>query len=341
MSDTIVTLGIDIGKTWFHLIGLNRREKPVYKKKVKRDMLFETIVNISPRLVGMEACSGSQYIARRLAEFNICAKLMAPQFVKPYLKSQKNDFNDAAAIAEAVTRPTMRFVAVKTQAQLDLQALHRYRDRVIRDKTAATNQIRAFLQENGIIIPTGKSALLARIPDILEDVDGVLSGLMKSIITRIHCRWIELEKSLVETDKEIKLFSKSHHDCQRLMTIPGIGPLSATAIVSAIGNGNEFKNARELAAWIGLVPRQHSTGGQSKLLGITKTGNPYLRKLFIHGARAVIIHSHRKEDRLSRWLNSLESRVHRNKAVVALANKLARICWSVLVSGGIYRQLEA
>ena len=339
MSDKIITLGIDVGKIWFHLVGLNEHGKSVYKKKVRREDLVATVVAIAPPLVGMEACPGAQYIARRLRELNVNAKMMAAQFVKPYLKSQKNDYNDAAAIAEAVTRPSMRFVPIKTQAQLDLQALHRYRDRLIADRIAATNQIRAFLQENGIVLPKGKAALRDRLPTILEDENQQLSGSLKHLISRIHQRWIEIESSISDADKEIKQIAKTHPDCQRLTTIPGIGPLISTAIIAAIGNGSEFNNAREVAAWLGLVPRQYSTGGKAKLLGITKSGNPYLRKLLIHGARSVVIHSHRHQDRLSQWLVQLECRVHRNKVVAALANKLARIIWAVLRSDGVYQRI--
>lgn len=341
MDQTIHTLGIDIGKNLFHLVGLNQHGSPIYRKKVRRDKLFDLLVKISPTLVAMEACAGSQYVARRLVGFGIDAKLMAAQFVKPYVKSQKNDFNDALAIAEAVRRPTMRFVPIKSQEQLDLQALHRYRERLVRDRTAATNQIRAFLQENGLTVAKGRAALRDTLPGVLEDAENELSPAIRRILDRLRTRWQSVETAIAEADREIKHIAASRDDCRRLLTIPGLGPLNATALVAAIGNGQEFKNGREVAAWLGLVPRQHSTGGQSRLMGITKRGNPYLRRLLIHGARSVVLHSDRKHHRIGVWLDELETRAHRNVAVVAMANKLARIAWAVLTKDTVYRPVDA
>ena len=210
---------------------------------------------------------------------------------------------------------------------------------MLRDRLAATNQIRAFLQENGIVVPTGKAQLKKRMPEILENLKEHISEAMRKIISRINQRSVEIDECLIEVDREIKHIAKTNHDCQRLMSIPGIGPLSSTAMIASVGDGSDFTKARELAAWLGLVPRQHSTGGKTKLLGITKTGNSYVRRLLIHGARSVIVHSHRGKDRLSQWITSLECRVHSNKVTVALANKLARICWAVLRSGGFYKQI--
>lgn len=341
MRQNVHTLGVDVGKVWFHLIGLDLRGKPVFRRKIRREALLATIVEISPSLVGMEACPGSQFLARRLVELGVPTKLMAAQFVKPYLKSQKNDFNDAAAIAEAVRRPTMRFVPIKSQEQLDLQALHRYRERLIRDRQAATNQIRAFLQENGLTVAKGRPALRDALPDLLEDAENALSPAIRHILDRIRTRWMAIEECISEVDKEIKSIAVQRDDCRRLLTIPGLGPLNATALVAAIGNGREFKNGREVAAWLGLVPRQHSTGGQTRLLGVTKRGNPHLRRLLIHGARSVVLHTDRKRHRIGSWLDGLEARAHKNIAVVAMANKLARIAWAVLSKEAVYRPSPA
>ena len=215
--------------------------------------------------------------------------------------------------------------------------MHRYRERLVRDRTAATNQIRAFLQENGLIVSKGRPALRQALPELLEDAENDLSAPIRRILHKLYQRWQSIEEGVSESDRDIKQIAANRDDCRRLLTIPGLGPLNATALVAAIGNGQEFKNGREVAAWLGLVPRQHSTGGQTKLLGVTKRGNPYLRKLLIHGARSVTLHTHRDRHRIGLWLNQLESRTHRNVAVVAMANKLARISWAVLTKETVYR----
>jgi len=337
MENRIHTIGIDVGKNWFHLVGTNQLGKPVRRKKVNRSKLLLTVSQWAPRLIGMEACPGSQFLARKMLDQGIEVKLMAAQFVKPYLKSQKNDFNDATAIAEAVRRPTMRFVPIKSQEQLDLQALHRYRDRLVRDRTAITNQMRAFLMENGLIIPKGRPALRNALSESLADAENDLSFALRNILDRLRERWRFIDEALLEADRQIKNIAINRDDCRRLLTIPGIGPLNATALVAAIGNGSEFKNGREVAAWLGLVPRQYSTGGQSRLLGVTKRGNPYLRRMLIHGARSVVMHTDRGSHRIGAWIEGLESRSHRNVAVVAMANKLARISWAVLTKESIYQ----
>lgn len=341
MDQIIYTLGIDVGKTWFHLVGTNRAGKPIFRRKLSRAHLLPTVVQLAPDLIAMEACAGSQYLARAMIDQGLAVKLIAPQFVKPYVQSQKNDFNDATAIAEAARRPTMRFVPVKSQEQLDLQALHRYRERLVHDRTAITNQIRAFLMENGITITKGRPALRNALPGLLEDADNALSVALRRILDRLQDRWRLIDEAIGEADRQIKVIAANRDDCRRLLTIPGIGPLSATAFVAAIGNGSEFKNGRTVAAWLGLVPRQYSTGGQQRLLGITKRGNPYLRRLLIHGARSVILHTDRERHRMGVWVNQLESRAHRNVAVVALANKLARMSWAVLTQQSIYRPHNA
>lgn len=335
--NNITTVGIDIGKTWFHLVAMNRAGKPVEKHKLRRPALEQYLATLSPSLVGMEACAGSQQLARALIKLGHDARIIPAQFVKPFLKSTKNDFNDAEAIAEAVIRPTMRFVPVKNVEQLDLQALHRMRDRFVHDRTAVINQIRAFLLENDIPLRTGRAFLKRELPHVLEDPDFELSSRMRALLHRLWLHWQHLEQQIHEVSKELEQIAKSRDDCSRLMTVPGIGPLAATAMVAAVGNGSQFRRARDLAAWLGLVPRQHSTGGTPRLLGISKRGNTYLRRLLIHGARSVYMHMNRERHALGRWLDDLQNRAHKNVVVVALANKIARISWAIMAKGTVYR----
>ena len=263
-------------------------------------------------------------------------RLIPPQFVRPFVKSNKNDYKDAEAIAEAVQRPTMRFVAIKTQDQLDLQALHRVRDRLVSRRTGVINQIRAFLLERGITFRRGRKYLQQRMPLILEDAELQLSPRLRQLLDHLWQEWKTLESQIEATSREIEKIAEEDAACQRLQHIPGVGPLVATAMVAAIGNGSAFVKGRDFAAWLGLVPRQHSTGGKAKLLGISKRGNPYLRRLFIHGARAVLTRAKRDELAFGSWMKRLEHRMHRNVAIVAVANKLARIAWAVLAKGETY-----
>jgi transposase len=262
---------------------------------------------------------------------------MPAEYVRPFVKSNKNDYIDAEAIAEAVQRPTMRFVPIKTEAQLDLQALHRVRDRWMGRRTAVINQIRGFLLEHGITIAVGPAHLKRQIPSILEDADNLLSPRMRALLVELRDEWEKLETQIEEIDREFSQAVKQEENCRRLLTIPGIGPLTATALTAAIGNATAFHKSRDLAAWLGLVPRQHSTGGKSRLLGISKRGNPYLRRLFIHGGRAVVARAKRENHTFGNWLDQLEARSPRNAVVVAMANKLARIAWAVLTRGQDYR----
>lgn len=313
----IQTLGLDIGKSTFHAVGLDAHGQLVHRHKYTRTALMRFMANLPPCLVGMESCSGSQHLARRFSEHGHTVRLMAAQFVQAYVKSNKSDFLDAEAIAEAVTRPTMRFVPVKTSAQQDLQAVHRVRSGLMTQRTAQINQLRAFLLENG------------------------LSPRMRALVAEL---WQEIrarEERIGELNEELALVARTDPACQRLMTIPGVGRLTATALVAAIGNGSEFRHGRELAAFLGLVPRQHSTGGKPRLLGIPRRGNIYLRMLFIHGARAVLRGADKRADRLGPWLRGLKTRRHANIAAVALANKLARIAWAVLAHGTEYQPRAA
>lgn len=338
----ITTLGIDVSKNSFHVIGANRAGKPVFRQKFTRQKLTEFIANHPPCLIGMEACPGSQHFARKFEELGHQVRLMPAQFVKPYVKSNKNDFNDAAAIAEAVRRPTMRFVTTKTTEQHDLQAMHRVRERLVRTRTSIICQIRSFLLENGITVRTGRAALARALPAILEDPDQRLSERMRSLICRLRDQWRFIDEDINAVSKELEAIARSRDDCRRLLTIPGVGPLVATALVASVGNGRHFKRGRELAAWLGLVPREHSTGGKQRLLGISKRGSSYLRKLMIHGARSCYLNMNCEPHRMGQWIDQLSQRgAHRNIVVVALANKLARICWAVMRDGSVYHCVKA
>lgn len=333
----VYVLGIDVGKNVFHLVGLDQHGQVVLKKKLSRKQLLVYTANVSVKMIGMEACAGAHFLARALVAQGHDARLMPAQYVRPYVKSNKNDFVDAEAIAEAVQRPTMRFVPIKTDDQLDVQALHRLRERWIGRRTAVINQIRCLLLERGITVPQGPTHLRARLPGILENEDGRLSRIVITLIRELCGEWQDLESRIDRTDEQISQFARDNDACQRLQTVPGIGIVTATALVAAIGNGSAFRKGRDLAAWLGLVPKQHSTGGKPKLLSISKRGNPYLRQLLVHGARAVFACLKRDRHQFGRWLDQLQARKRPSVSIVALANKLARIAWAVLTTSQPYR----
>ena len=264
-------------------------------------------------------------------------RLIAAQFVKPFEKSNKNDFVDAEAIAEAVERKNMRFVPIKTDDQLDLQAIHRVRDRLISRRTAVINQLRAFLLERGLVFAKTPAKLRAALPDILENADLDLTPQMRKLIDLLWKEWKTVEDQIKGLSFELERISAADPGCTRIRQIPGIGPIVATAIVAAIGNGAAFRKGRDFAAWLGVVPRQYSTGGRARLFGISKRGNVYLRKILIHGARAAVLRIKRDRAPIGAWLDALDARAPKNVVVVAMANKLARIAWAVLSSGEDYR----
>jgi transposase len=333
----IASIGIDLGKTTFHLVALDERGKIIIKQKFSRKQLLVYTANLPSSLVGIEACSGAHFIGAALRDQGHEVRLIPAQFVKPFLKSNKNDFLDAEAIAEAVARQNMRFVPIKTDDQLDLQALHRVRDRLVHRRTALINQIRGFLLERGITFAKGPANLRNQMPAILEDAEQNLTPRMRGLLDHLWQEWKQLNSDIERASDEIDAIASQDAACQRLRGIPGVGPLVATATVAAIGNGAAFRKGREFAAWLGLIPRQHSTGGKAHLLGISKRGNVYLRRLFIHGARAVLLCVKYDTGRLGQWMRQLELRAPRNKVIVAVANKLARIAWAVLSTGNEYR----
>jgi transposase len=333
----IRSVGIDLSKTIFHLVALGDNSKVLLKRKFSQKQLIAFTANMQTSLIGMEACSGSHFLGRALREQGHDVKLIPAQFVKPFVKSHKNDFIDAEAIAEAVVRENMRFVPIKTDDQLDLQALHRVRDRLMARRTALINQIRAFLLERGIVFAKSPIRLREALPEVLENANENLTPRMRNLVAMLWGEWKDLELQIVQMNDEVERIASSDAACRRLRQIPGIGPLVATAIVASIGNGAAFRKGREFAAWMGLLPKQHSTGGKARLYGISKRGNSYLRKILIHGARAVVLRSKRDRIAMGAWMTSLEMRAPRNVLIVATAHKLARIAWAVLSTGQDYR----
>jgi transposase len=333
----IDTIGIDLGKTVFHLVGLNMSGEIVIRKKLSRKQLLHFTANLQVRRIGMEACGGAHFLSRALRDQGHDARLMPAQYVKPYVKTNKNDYADAEAIAEAVGRPRMRFVPIKSDDQLDMQSLHRVRDRWVRRRTSLINQIRSLLLERGITIRQGRRHAEAALPGILEDPDTPLSGRLRTLLAQLQRELRQLQSQIEEIDEAIMRAAGEHEACKRLMTIPGVGVITATAVIAAIGTGAEFKKGRGFAAWLGLVPGQYSTGGKEKLLGISKRGNCYLRRLFVQGARSVLRCKDKQSSGLLVWLTRLGRHAHHNVVAVALANKLARITWAVLTKEDTYR----
>lgn len=338
---TVVTLGLDLGKNWIHIVGFDGGGRIVLRRRVKRDRLLAQTANMPACVIGMEACSGAHHLARSLQAQGHTPRLMPPQYVKPFVKANKNDYRDAEANAEAVQRPTMRFVPVKTEAQLDLQTIHRVRQRLVGRRTALINQLRAILLERGITVPQRRRVLERELPGILADERNGLSPRIRLLIEDMRAEWHELDTRIEALDAELLAMAKTDDACRRLCEIPGIGALNATALVAAVSTGAAFGKGRDMAAWLGLTPREYSTGGKQRLLGISKRGNTYLRTLLIHGARAALPFLAMRQDGLGSWLRKLLERVHRNVAVVALANKLARIAWAVLNGSQPYQAQAA
>ena len=334
-------IAIDLGKNWFHLIGLDARGAPVLRKKLNRGQLAAYAVTSPRGIVATEACPGSQYWGRIFTQAGHEVRILPAQFVKPYVKANKNDFHDAAAIAEAASRASMRCVPLKTMEQLELQALHRMRQRAVRERTAVVNQMRALLLEHGIVVPLGRSLFERRLPAVFTDAESRLSPRLLDILHRLRQRWLAIDGEVEAATHELTVWAVHSELCQRLVTIPGIGPLIATATVAAVGNGRMFTRGRDMAAWLGIVPRQSTTGGKPTLGRISKRGNAYLRQLFIQGAQSSFLYLKRDQSALGAWLREVEGRRHRQVAVVALANKMVRICWKVLTSEEAYEPYPA
>lgn len=333
----IKVLGIDLAKNVFQLHGTDARGKKVFGTRLSRPKLIEYMSNLSPCLVGIEACGGSHYWARVFKEQGHTVKMMAPQFVKPYVKSNKNDIRDAEAIAEAVTRPTMRFVPIKGIEQQDILLLHRVRELAMRQRVAQSNQIRGLLAEYGIIIPKGTSHL-ARLAEILEEEKPKLTDIAKELFIQLHEQLKIYIQQVKDYEHKIEQHAARDPRCIALQAIEGIGPITASALIASISDAGVFKNGREVAAWLGLVPKQFSSGNKIVLGGITKRGDRYLKKLLIHGGRSVVKTCEKKTDAKSKWVQDKLHRCGFNKAAVAVANKNARIVWALLARGESYRK---
>lgn len=326
----ITTVGLDLAKNVFHVVCLNEHNKEVKKKMLRRNQLRQFFAQLPACTVAMEACATAHYWGRELSKLGHDVKLLPPQYVKPLVQGNKNDYNDSRAIAEAVNRPGIRFVAIKTVEEHDMQAIHRMRSQCLRDRTALSNSVRGLLSEYGISIAKGIAVLRREIPSILEDADNGLSMRFRNLLARRYEQLVELDEHIAFYTKELELLSQQDDACQRLQAIPGFGTIAASAFRSAIGDGRAYARGRHAAASLGLVPRQHSTGGKDMLLGISKRGDKYLRKLLIHGARTVVRYAENRDDPLSQWVNRVRERRGYNKAAVALANKMARMGWAVL-----------
>jgi transposase len=333
-SAEIAVVGIDIGKNSFHVVGHDSRGAIIVRQKWSRGQIEARLANLPPCLIGMEACVGAHHLARKLTALGHDARLMPAKYVRPYAKGQKNDFNDAEAIAEAVQRPTMKFVATKTADQLDLQALHRVRERLVSQRTGIINQIRAFMLERGIAVRQGVRFLRAELPIILASRTDVLSPRMLRVIEDLAGDWRRLDERIETLSREIETIARQDAGCDRLMSVPGIGPIISSAVVAAIGSGDVFSKGRDFAAWLGLVPKQISTGDRTILGKISKRGNRYLRVLFVQAAWVVLVKPQSWERHgLKSWIEAAKRRLHHNVLAIALANKLARIAWAVLARG--------
>lgn len=325
----LTTIGIDLAKNVFQVHGTNEKGKAVLKKQLKRTQMLPFFANLTACRIGMEACGSAHYWARKLQALGHTVQLIAPQYVKPFVKRNKNDAADAEAICEAMTRPNMPAVPIKNATQQAILSVHRARQGFVKARTAQANQIRGLLTEYGIVIPKGIGHIAKRVPEILEDGENDLPGSFRLLIQRLADHLKELDRQVGELETQIQLWHRENSASKKLEKIPGIGPMTASAMVASIGDARNFKNGRQLAAWLGIVPRQHSTGGKSTLLGISKRGDTYLRTLLIHGARAVIRVSERKPN-ADPWLKNLLARRHKNVAAVALANKNVRTIWALL-----------
>lgn len=335
---TIARVGVDLAKLVFQVHGVNRAEKVQQRKQLRRSQMLGYFGKLEPCLIGMEACSSAHYWARELSKLGHDVRLMAPQFVKPYVKSGKNDANDAEAICEAVGRPTMRFVAIKTVEQQVIQAEHRIRSRLVKSRTALTNEIRGFLAEFGVIVAKSLGPLRRALPELLEDAENGLPGDFRVLLLGLSEELRALDERIAVFDARIAQAAREDDRIKRLLEIEGIGPITASALVAAVGDATQFNSGRDMAACFGLTPRQHSSGGKNRLGRISKRGDKYIRMLLVHGARAALKAAQNKEDGRSRWVKNLADRRNKNIATVALANKNARIAWSILSRGESYRK---
>ncbi len=334
---TTTVIGLDLAKNVFQVHGVDAGGQPVLRRKLTRSQLAPFFARLPPCLIGMEACGGAHHWARLLGQQGHTVKLMPGQFVRPYRKNEKNDANDAEAICEAVTRPSMRFVAVKSVEQQSALMLHRVRQLLIQQRIALINQTRALLAEFGIVVAKNRHQLRRRLPEVLEDGENALPFSARALFAELYDRLRELDRRVDAADQGVEAHALASTPARNLMQVDGIGALTATAVVATVGDARQFRNGRQFAAWLGLVPRQHSSGGKQRLGHITKRGDVYLRTLLVHGARSTLRFAERRQDRISRWALSIKARRGHNTAVVALAAKLARVLWAMLTRQVPYR----
>lgn len=336
----ITAIGIDLAKNVFQVHAIDENGKKVFNKPLKREQMAAFFVNLPPCLIGMEACGGAHHWARKLQGMGHTVRLMASQFVKPYVKTNKNDAADAEAICEAVGRANMRFVPIKNVEQQSVLALHRVRQGFVKARTAQGNQIRGLLAEFGLIVPQGMGHIASRVPELLEDASNELPGGFRRLVQRLLEQLKELDRQVQELEGQIVAWHRQSEASRKIEQVAGIGPITASALVASLGDARNFKDGRQVAAWLGLVPRQHSSGGKQNLLGISKRGDSYLRTLMIHGARSVIYHVQNKgaADASCHWIHGVMQRRNKNVAAVALANKNARIVWALLAHDRPYQQ---
>ncbi|QIA63520.1 IS110 family transposase [Vibrio astriarenae] len=334
---TIQTIGVDLAKNVFSIHGVDAYGKCVLRKTVKRNKMLDTFANLPPCVIGMEACSGAHYWARELTKLGHSPKIMAAKFVIPYRQNEKNDANDAEAICEAVSRPKTRFVSIKDEEQQAVLCLHRIRHSLIKNRTATINQLRGLLSEFGVIVPKGRYSLQKAVPDILEDANNGIPFLARELLNDLIANIKKLNEEILRYDRKIYQLSKEMKQASKLLAVPGVGEHTATAIIATVNDGKQFASSRQFAAWIGLVPKQYSTGGQTNLGHITKRGEKHIRTLLVHGARAVIAQCKTKTDSTSLWLQRLVERRGYKRAAVALAAKNARIIWALLTTENEYK----
>ncbi|HWK70659.1 MAG TPA: IS110 family transposase [Burkholderiaceae bacterium] len=339
MSD-VTLIGIDLGKHSFHLHGQDKAGRMVFRKKLTRSQMFTQLSNFPSCTVVMEACAGAHWVARRVAALGHQAKLISPQFVKPFVQSNKNDFADAQAICEAASRPSMRFVSPRTEAQQTISALHRVREALVRDRTATINQIHGFLLEFGVSLPKGP-AIIKRLPAVLVEHEATLPPRLIGIVERLRAHFKYLSEQMVELERELTQQLSEDDMSSRLLEIPGVGPITASVLATELGDAKQYANARQFAASVGLVPRQYSTGGKPTLLGISKRGDKNLRRLLVQCARVIMLRIEQRHDALGAWVRTMLTRRHSNVVACALANKLARIAWAILAKGTHYDSGQA
>jgi transposase len=337
----IMQIGLDLAKNVFEVFGVDKQEKELLRKVLKRNKVLAFFSQLEPCIVGIESCGGAHYWGRELRKLGHEVRMMAPQFVAPYRKGQKNDRNDAEAICEAAGRPSMRFVPIKNEEQQAVLTVHRARALLVGERTALVNQVRGFLTEYGIVLPVGRSQVRSQLPRILEDAENALPHLAREVFADQYTRLCDLDRTIDGYNHKIEAMAKAQEATKRLMQLEGVGPLTATALLATVGDIREFKNGRQFAAWLGLVPRQWSSGGKARHGRITKRGDVYLRTLLIHGARSTMRYVEKKDDRKSLWVKAVRERRGFNKAAVALAAKHARILWAMLSKGTEYQLVKA